>query len=245
MMKNNRRGSLLAAAAAVLLAAGGTAIVLGAAGTDGPPAIPTSSPTVAAEAPTPAETPENPAPVAEAETPEPVIPAPTTTPAAPEQPADTVLAPATPLRLSVPAIGVDSELMHLGKNADGTVEVPPLGEYSPAGWYRGSPTPGEVGPSVMLGHVDSAAGPSVFYRLGDLRPGDEVSVTREDGTIAVFTVDRLEQYAKDEFPTVAVYGNTDDAQLRLITCGGDFDRSIGHYVDNIVVFASLTSTTSA
>jgi sortase (surface protein transpeptidase) len=145
------------------------------------------------------------------------------------------------VRLTAPAIAVDSALMQLCKNADGTVEVPPLGVDSPAGWYRGSPTPGEIGPAVLLGHVDAAAGPSVFYRLGELTAGDEVTVTREDGTVAVFSVERVERYPKADFPTLEVYGNTDDSQLRLITCGGAFDRSVGHYVDNIVVFASLVT----
>lgn len=132
--------------------------------------------------------------------------------------------------------------MQLGQNADGTVQVPPLGTDSPAGWYQKSPTPGQQGPSVILGHVDAAAGPSVFYNLGKLRAGDQIAVTRADNTVAIFTVDKVAEYPKAAFPQFTVYGNTINAQLRLITCGGTYDRSIGHYVNNIVVFASLTSS---
>ena len=99
---------------------------------------------------------------------------------------------------------------------------------------------------MILGHVDSAEhGPGVFFDLGALQAGDEVAVTREDGTVAVFAVDRVEVHPKDEFPTIDVYGNTDDAQLRLITCGGDFDASARSYEDNVIVFATLTGTRPA
>jgi hypothetical protein len=155
-----------------------------------------------------------------------------------------LLLPASlPTHLDVPAFGVSSELLDLGLQPDGTLEVPPLAADSRAGWYDGSPTPGELGPSVLLGHVDSAEyGPGVFFDLGDLRPGDEITVTRADDTAAVFQVDRVVSYPKDSFPTLEVYGNTDHAALRLITCGGAFDRSTRNYVDNIVVFASLTAS---
>jgi sortase (surface protein transpeptidase) len=154
-----------------------------------------------------------------------------------------VLPASAPTRIDIPAIGVASGLVDLGLNADGTVEVPPLAKDSSAGWYHDSPTPGELGPSLLLGHVDSAEyGPAVFFRLGDLRPGDEASVTRTDGTVAVFTIDRVASYPKDSFPTLEVYGNTDRAELRLITCGGDFDASARNYLDNIVVYASLTGS---
>ncbi|MDN5751557.1 MAG: class F sortase [Pseudonocardia sp.] len=121
---------------------------------------------------------------------------------------------------------------------DGSLEVPR--DYALAGWYRPGPTPGEAGPAVVVGHVDSAAdGPAVFFRLGELRPGAEVLVERADGRTAVFAVDRAARYPKDEFPTREVYGPTDHAALRLITCGGDFDAASGHYRDNIVAFARL------
>jgi hypothetical protein len=118
-----------------------------------------------------------------------------------------------PTHLDAPAIGVSSDLLQLGQNADGTVEVPPLARDSRAGWYRYSPTPGELGPSVLLGHVDSAEyGAGVFFKLGALKPGDTVSVTRADHTTATFAVTRVASFPKDQFPTLDVYGNTADAQ---------------------------------
>jgi sortase (surface protein transpeptidase) len=165
-------------------------------------------------------------------------PAPSAAPPAVQGP---VLPAAQPTRVEVPAIGVDSDLLTLGQNPDGSVEVPPLARVSQAGWYRGSPTPGELGPAVLLGHVDSAEfGPGVFFRLGDLRPGDEVTVDRADGTAATFRVDRVEEHPKDDFPTEQIYGDIDHAGLRLITCGGAFDPVRRGYVDNLVVSARLS-----
>jgi len=107
-------------------------------------------------------------------------------------------------------------------------------------WYRYSPRPGQTGPSTIEGHIDSAAnGPSVFFRLGALHPGDSIAITRSDHTIATFRVDKVAEYPKDAFPTAAVYGDTATAQLRLITCGGTFDSTAHSYNDNIVVYASL------
>jgi sortase (surface protein transpeptidase) len=146
-----------------------------------------------------------------------------------------------PVRLEIPAISVRSPLLELGQAADGSLEVPQPGpHYDEAGWYRYSPTPGALGPAVIVGHVDSAhGGPSVFYRLGALRPHDRIRVTRADGTVAVFAVDDVQRFAKAAFPTSLVYGNTSNAALRLITCGGPFDRHTGHYLDNVVVRASM------
>jgi hypothetical protein len=147
-----------------------------------------------------------------------------------------------PVRLDVPEAGVHSDLMTLGLRADGTVDVPPHAsrESSRAGWYEHSPTPGEQGPAVLLGHVDSAHdGPAVFFDLGALRPGDTATVGRADGRVAVFRVTRVATYPKDRFPTEEVYGDTAGAELRLITCGGAFDRSAGSYTDNVVVDAVL------
>ena len=153
------------------------------------------------------------------------------------------LAASEPTQINIPAIEVDSVLMQLGLNPDGTVETPSLDEASPAGWYTGSPTPGAIGPSVILGHVDSRVeGRTVFYRLGDMRPGDEILVTRADATVAVFVVDGVEVYPKDNFPQFKVYGNTDHAGLRLITCGGEFNKTTRTYPDNVVVYASLVSS---
>ena len=149
-----------------------------------------------------------------------------------------------PLSLQIPAIGVRSPIHALGLADDGTVETPAPGpRYNHAAWYRHSPTPGSLGPSILLGHVDSAAeGPSVFFRLGELIAGDRVLVTRADDTVAVFRVDRVRRYAKSDFPADLVYGNIDHAGLRLVTCGGAFDSASGHYLDNIVVFASLVGS---
>ncbi len=143
--------------------------------------------------------------------------------------------------LDVPSIGVHASVMQLGLNPDGTVEVPPL-DSPDAGWYEESPTPGALGPAVLLGHVDSARwGPGVFYRLRELRPGDEVRVTRADGGVVGFRVDRVETRPKAEFPTAEVYGDIDHAGLRLITCGGSFDQVRRSYEDNAIVYASAVS----
>jgi hypothetical protein len=146
---------------------------------------------------------------------------------------------AEPVRLQVPAIGVDSELMPLGLEDDGSLEVPPDG--FPAGWFTGAPRPGDVGPAVMAGHVDWGGSPGVFYNLRSLVPGDEITVTRADSTAVVFAVASVQQFPKDAFPTAAVYGDLDHPGLRLITCGGSFDRGERSYVDNIVVFADLVA----
>jgi len=152
-------------------------------------------------------------------------------------PGAAVLPASAPVRVVVPSIGVDSGLLDLGLQADGTLEVPPDG--TSAGWYTDAPTPGELGPAVIAAHVDWQGRPGVFHRLRDVRPGEEISVLREDGTTAVFLVTTVEQFAKDEFPTQTVYGDIDHAGLRLITCGGAFDGSARSYVDNVVVFAEF------
>ncbi|MCW2702381.1 MAG: secreted protein [Blastococcus sp.] len=163
-----------------------------------------------------------------------------TTPEPPAEPTADVLvplSPSTPVRLRIPAIGVDSALMGLGLQGDGSLEVPPEG--FPAGWYTGAPTPGALGPAIIAGHVDWDGSPGVFFSLRDLAPGDTITVEREDGTAARFRVDSVQQFAKDAFPTDAVYADIDHAGLRLITCGGSFDRDARSYRDNIVVFADL------
>ena len=135
------------------------------------------------------------------------------------------LARSVPVRLQIDAIGVDTTLMALGLRRDGTMEVPPSG--FPAGWFTGAPTPGEVGPAIVAGHIDWN-GPGVFYHLADLKPGDQVTITRKDGSKPVFRVTRVSQFSKDQFPTTLVYGNLDHAALRLITCGGSFNLSLIH-----------------
>lgn len=153
-----------------------------------------------------------------------------------------VLARSKPVTLDIKSIGVHSTLMTLGTNADGSVQVPSLLGGAPAGWYRGSPTPGQLGPAVILGHVDDDKGPAVFYDLGALKPGAKVSVTRADHSVAVFKISKVASYYKDQFPTLEVYGNTYRAELRLITCGGTFNKAIGHYDHNIVAYATLVSS---
>jgi hypothetical protein len=150
----------------------------------------------------------------------------------------TVQRTAEPVSLTIPAIGVRTKLVHLGLNSNGTLQVP--ASTAVAGWYTGSPRPGAAGAAVIAGHVDSRTALGVFYWLRTLRPGDRVYVKRADGTLAVFTVTSVRTYAKDQFPTAAVYGPVPDAELRLITCGGTFDWSTGHYLSNVVVSARLT-----
>lgn len=151
-----------------------------------------------------------------------------------------VLPEAAPVSLDIEEIGVHSRLHDLGLDPTGAIEAPSGARYDQAAWYRHSPMPGSLGPSIILGHVDSAAnGPSVFFRLGELVPGDRISVTRTDGSIARFIVEEIARYPKQDFPTERVYGDLDHAGLRLITCGGAFNQTSGHYEDNIVVFARL------
>ncbi|RJS45960.1 class F sortase [Nocardioides cavernaquae] len=153
--------------------------------------------------------------------------------------------PSEPVRLRVPRIGVDTGLMSLGLTPRRELEVPPLSKADTASWYDRSPNPGDVGPAIVAGHVDSRTGPAVFFRLRELRRGDRVLVDRSDGRRATFTVDHVDEVAKDAFPTRRVYGATPRPELRLITCGGDFDAAAGHYLANVVVFAHLTDLTPA
>jgi sortase (surface protein transpeptidase) len=145
-----------------------------------------------------------------------------------------------PAQLEIPALGVTSQVMHLGLERDGSMQVPPAAY--PAGWYDGGPTPGELGPAVLAGHVDWDGDQGVFYGLRELLPGDQVIVDRADGSVATFAVDRVEEHGKDDFPTDDVYGVVPYAGLRLITCGGTFDEQTGDYEDNVIVFATLVAT---
>jgi Sortase domain len=151
-----------------------------------------------------------------------------------------------PVSVDIPAIGVTSGLLHLGDTADGAIQVPSLpAQASDAAWYQYSATPGQIGASVIEGHVDSYQGPAVFFRLGALRPGDRVDVQLADGVTAVFRVTGVRKYLKSGFPAKAVFGSTNYAALRLITCGGVFDYETGHYLSSVVVFASLVSSRHA
>jgi sortase (surface protein transpeptidase) len=150
-----------------------------------------------------------------------------------------------PTRVRIPAIGVDAPLIALGLSPDGSVATPPLDRPDEAGWYDDGPTPGEIGPAVLLGHVDSAkSGPAVFYKLGRLKPGELVAVARRDGRTAQFRVDSVERFPKTAFPTERVYGDLPYPALRLITCGGAYDRRRHEYRDNVIVFAHLIPAAS-
>lgn len=157
------------------------------------------------------------------------------------RPAPATLLPASvAVAVDIPAIGVQSGLERLGLNRDGSVAVPR--SYQRAGWYEGSASPGQDGPTVILGHVDSYRGPGVFFRLGALRPGDVVRVHRADGRTETYTITGVREYPKDRFPTFAVYGPADIPVIRLVTCGGGFDSSSGHYLANIIAFGQLASS---
>lgn len=221
-----RPGSkILIAVAVLLLLGGGTAVAVGVLDQDADPPAPSAqqTPVPAGESPTPG-----------------AVPAPTTPEPSPSKSAAAAPAPAAlPVSVSIPAIDVQSELTTVGLNPDGTLEVPQPGpDYDKAAWFDGSPRPGDIGPAVIEGHVDSAEnGPSVFYDLGSLTSGDQIEVAREDGSVVSFVVDNVQVFPKDDFPTFEVYGNTEGPELRLITCGGPFDSTAGSYTDNTVVFA--------
>jgi sortase (surface protein transpeptidase) len=163
------------------------------------------------------------------------FPAPTGPIVAPPQSADQRPV-SRPVSLTIPLIGVRTRLITLGLTASGALAVP--SSTAVAGWYTGSPRPGAIGSAIIVGHIDSLTGPGVFYRLAELRPGDSVYVERADGTLVEFRVTSIQTYLKDRFPTQAVYGPTPDPELRLITCGGAFDYATGHYLSNIVVYAT-------
>jgi sortase (surface protein transpeptidase) len=146
---------------------------------------------------------------------------------------------ARPVSITIPLIGVRTSLITLGVEADGSMQVP--SSTTVAGWYTGSVLPGDIGPSVIVGHVDSAKGPGVFFRLPQLRADDRVFVTRADGTTAQFGVTSVRTYPKNAFPTQDVFGATPDPELRLVTCGGTFNHATGHYLSNVVVYLTAVS----
>jgi len=226
-MRGGRRSLVVAVAAGVLAASGATAIAVAVAAQKHAPQPPLSAAGSLGPSAVSAD-----------------IPAARSSPDPVPNVVGPVLPSSKPVAIDIPAIGVHSTLQYLGLTAQHTLQVPAPGpHYNEAAWYKYSSTPGSLGPAVILGHVDSAAqGPSVFFNLGDLRRGDKVLVTRADGLVAVFRVDGVRRYPKNHFPTQLVYGNTDHAALRLITCGGSFDYATGHYLDNIVVFASLVGS---
>ncbi len=146
----------------------------------------------------------------------------------------------TPVRVKVPRIGIDAEIIPVGLNERRELVVPPLDKPHLTGWYELGPSPGEVGNAVVVGHVDSrSSGPAVFFHLGAMQRGDIIEIVRADGKVARFVVDGVARYPKNDFPTQLVYGPADKPQLRLVTCGGTFNSSTRSYQDNIVVFATL------
>ena len=144
--------------------------------------------------------------------------------------------PGRPVSLAIPVIGVHTRLITLGRTSGGSLQVPAT--TSVAGWYTGSPRPGAVGSAIIVGHIDSYRGPGVFFRLSGLHPGNQVYVRQAGGTVVRFRVTEVQRYLKSHFPTQAVYGPTPDPELRLITCGGAFDAATGHYLSNIVIYAT-------
>ncbi|MDG4809759.1 class F sortase [Micromonospora sp. WMMD1120] len=148
---------------------------------------------------------------------------------------------AAPVGVRIPAIDVHADVVSVGTDTAGVLEVPPLDRPTLAGWYRHGVSPGEAGNAVLVGHVDAPSGPAVFFDLGRLSAGQQIQVTRADARVATFTVDEVRAYPKENFPSTLVYGPADVAGLRLITCGGRFDAATGNYVDNIIVFATRTA----
>ena len=154
-----------------------------------------------------------------------------------------LMSTSTPTRVIIPTLDIDVALTGLGQQADGAMQVPT--DARTVGWYTKAPTPGSLGPAVLAGHVDYQNKPGTFNRLTDLKPGDSINIDRQDGSMAMFTVVKVQRYAKNRFPTNAVYGAINRAGLRLITCGGNFDATAGHYEDNLVVYADLTAAHNA
>lgn len=231
---SGRRGRLIAsAAAAVLLAGGITTIGYG---------LHAETPTLKRtdmSSSAPSDAPVTPA-AAAATTPAPASSFPPTSRVSPVP--DAALPASVPLRVEIPSIGVNAALLELGKQPNGEVEIPPGEPGSPGGWYKSSPTPGQSGSAVILGHVNAINTPvGLFYRLHELTPGQSITVTRADHTAAVFTVDKVDVYHKAAFPTVEVYRNADRPEVRLITCA-HYDPATREYLDNTVVYAHLTSS---
>ncbi|MDQ2839336.1 MAG: class F sortase [Actinomycetota bacterium] len=263
MSSRTRLARLLSVAGTVLLIVGVIAIVVAVRAQQSPPQPPLSAASPVNVIPTPVRTPTStptPTPTSTPTSTHTSTSAPTSAPTSAggtvPGPATTtgsstasgpptsgpVLARSTPISLRIPAINVDSTLNQIGLNSQGEITTPPLVKDSHAYWLTASPTPGQLGPATIIGHVDSAAyGPGVFFKLGDMRQRDKIYITRADGAVATFEVERVAEYAKADFPTQQVYGNIDHAGLRLITCGGTFDSSIHSYESNIVVYAALVS----
>ena len=222
-----RRRSMIAVTASVALAlAGAIALFMGIHASGGPPQPPAEAgQSLASDGAT-------------AKPSAPNAPSPATTNPAGGVDLGPILTASPPVAIDIPSIGVHTRnFVDLGRAADGSLEVPT--DFSSVGWYTVGSSPGQLGPAILAGHVDSHNGPAIFYRLGELRPGATVNVARKDGSTASFSVDRIQSFPKDHFPTALVYGSTNRAELRLITCGGSFDQRSGHYIDNVVAFGHL------
>ncbi|MGW7289901.1 class F sortase [Streptomyces sp. NPDC054847] len=166
-----------------------------------------------------------------------VVPSPTAPPAAAQ--GELALPPSPPRKLAIPAIMIESPVMRLGLDKKGRLTAPPVNNPRLVGWYQKGPAPGEKGTALVVGHRDTRTGPAVFLNLNALKPGDKVNIARADRRTAVFTVDKVRTYTKEAFPDAEVYGHTGRPELRLLTCGGSFDKKKG-YSANVVVFAHLT-----
>ncbi|MCX4789140.1 MULTISPECIES: class F sortase [unclassified Streptomyces] len=147
-----------------------------------------------------------------------------------------------PTRLQIPSLAVKAPFTDLSIGADGQLNPPPPNDSNLVGWFKGGVTPGERGAAIVAGHVDTTTGPAVFLQLQFLKPGSTVDITRADGSVATFKVDAVETFSKAKFPNKRVYSDTPSAQLRLITCGGPYNRKAKHYEDNVVAFAHLESS---
>jgi len=158
---------------------------------------------------------------------------------------DLALPRSAPKRVSIPQIAVDAPFTQLTIGPTGQLNAPPAGDKNLVGWYKDGAAPGERGSAIIAGHVDTKTGPAVFLQLEALKPGATINITREDGIIASFKVDSVETFNKARFPNERVYSDAPTAQLRVITCGGAYDRKIKDYVDNVVVFAHLASFRNA
>ena len=168
--------------------------------------------------------------------------APDVPPPLPQIQAAPAMLPSTPVRIAIKRLNINAPIRSVGLAKNGTIQVPPADNPNLVGWYRNMSTPGEAGPAVLLGHKDTRTRSAVFSRLPEIRNGDKIEVKRQDGVTAVFTVGGVEQADKRTFPTERVYGPQANAQLHLITCGGDYNRTTGHYTDNVIVYATMTSS---
>ncbi|MEY9964812.1 hypothetical protein ABIA33_002854 [Streptacidiphilus sp. MAP12-16] len=212
-------GRLTAATTATCFAAAVLGLGLSACGTNAPHAPTTQS------TPAPQSTTTHPAPT------------PLGTPAP--------MPPSAPVRIAIARLGLDAPLIPVGRAQDGTVATPPFALPHTAGWYTGAVTPGQSGTAVIVGHVDTRTGPAVFYPLSLARPGDQVAVRRADHSTADFTIDTVRVIPRDDFDDTTIYAATGRPELRLITCGGTFDRTTQEYSSNVVVFAHLTARPTA